>query len=140
MSRYSGRRIFSDPPKKSELDEFAGDVVRKLETPDGNRRWTMLPVARGDAALTTNSFSAAFDATLPVDTANGATVSVRFPLPDARSGGRELSIIRRSTAGVIRLLMPNGSDLNASAAVATMPTTIGRYTYECDGLDFWGEA
>lgn len=140
MIRYDGRRTFGDPPKASELNEFAGDVIRKLESPDGARKWAMLPVARGDAAAALTTVSAAFDATLPVDTANGATITVQFPPADARSGGRELSIIRQSTAGVIRLVMPNGSDLDSSAAVATMPTVRGRYVYQCDGLDFWSGA
>jgi hypothetical protein len=140
MTRFDGRRTFSDPPKASELNEFAGDVVRKLENPDGARRWTMLPVARGDAAALLTTASAAFDATLPVDTSNGAIISVQFPPADSRHGGRELSIIRKSTTGAIRLIMPNGSDLNGSPAVATMPTAVGRYTYQFDGADFWGEA
>jgi hypothetical protein len=137
MSRYGGRRTFSEPVKASELNEFAGDVVRALETPDGSRRWRMLDVVRGDSAALLTTAPAAFDATLPVDTANGATISVQFPPVDSRNGGRELSIIRKSTAGVMRLIMPTGAKLDGSTAVTTAPTTVGRYTYEFDGVDYW---
>lgn len=140
MSRYDGRRTFSDPPKAGELNEFAGDVVRKLESPDGSRRWAMLPVARAATGALVTTASAAFDSTLPIDTANGATISVQFPPADSRNGGRELSIIRRSTAGVIRLITPNGSDLDGSASVTALPTVVGRYVYEFDGVDYWSGA
>jgi len=140
MRRYDGRRTFREPLRAAELNEFAESVIRSLEDPDATRKWKMLPVVRGDSAALLTTAVAAFDATLPVDTANGATVSVQFPPVDSRNGGRELAIIRKSASGTIRLILPSGASLNGSTAVATMATTVGRYTYEFDGVDFWGDA
>lgn len=132
LKRYQGRRNFSDPPTRRELEEFADAVARSLDAVDGSRTWSMLPVARASSAT-------GFGACLPVDTSDGGTIDVALPIADARRGGQEAAIIRRSALGTVRVIPPSGATLDGAGTVATLPATAGWYVFGFDGANFWTE-
>lgn len=130
MTRYAGRRTFSNPPTKQEVEELVNDMARALLQATEARVWTMLPSVRASSA-------AAFDHALPVNTAASNTIDVSLPLADSAQGGRELALIRQSALGVVRVMPPNRVTIDGAAGTLTLPTTVGLYVFMFDGVNYW---
>lgn len=124
--KFQGRRTFSGPvPNSRELNEFAGDVVRHLESLQERRTWTWLDIARADTSLV-------FDCMRPIDTSAGGTVNVILPPQTERRTGRELALLRTSASGTIVLRPSIGCTVNAASSL-TLAAAVGYFVLTYDG-------
>lgn len=86
--------------------------------------------------LTTTStkntdYESKLDELVPVDTSSGSTITIRIPAATVDNQGRQIGILRLSSAGAVRLI--SLSDIDTAGTAFFLPLTTGLYLYQSQG-------